>query len=345
MLSNNLRVSVVIPNYNHARYLAQRIDSVLNQSFQDFEILLLDDCSPDNSREILTAYAARDSRIQLVFNEQNSGSTFKQWNKGIALAKGEYVWLAESDDYADPDFLATLVSRLDADADVGLAYCDSFSVDENGAPMPMPIWEPFLAELDDTLWKQDFTRPGLELVLRFMSYRNLIPNASAVLLRRSTLMQVGPADESYRVLGDWLFWARILAVSKVAFVARPLNYFRTHRNNVRSKTLMDGTALVETTRMLAEMRRYGKPDSHFYAKALDLLFETWFHSYVYYQVPSAKHRLIYQNMVALDPTFRSKFSSSVRQFLFNRRLAGLKMIIGDKILPQLGVKPFWKRQK
>lgn len=338
------KVSIIIPNYNHSRYLSYRVDSVLQQTYQDFELLLLDDCSPDNSREILTAYAARDPRIRLVFNEQNSGSTFKQWNKGIAFAKGEYVWLAESDDYAHPDFLATLVARLDADPEVGLAYCDSFSVDEHGAPMPVPTWEPFLAELDASLWKQDFTQPGVELVRRFMSFRNIIPNASAVLLRRSTLTQVGPADESYRVLGDWLFWARILAVSKVAFVARPLNYFRTHRNNVRSKTLVDGTALVETTRMLSEMRRYGTPDAEFYAKALDLLLGNWFNAYVYYQVPQAKHRLIYQNMVKLDPAFKNKFAFSVRKFLLGNRLAGIKMLVGDKVLPQLGIKLFWKQR-
>jgi len=342
---DNPRVSIIIPNYNHYRYLPQRIESVLHQTCQDFEVLLMDDCSSDNSRSILANYAQRDSRIRLLFNEQNSGSTFKQWNKGIALAKGQYVWLAESDDYAHPEFLATLVSRLDADPTVGLAYCDSFSVDEHGEPMPMPIWEPFLAELDAKLWKQDFTLPGLALVQQFMSYRNIIPNASAVLLRRSTLTQVGPADESYRVLGDWIFWARILAVSKVAFVARPLNYFRTHRNNVRSKTLVDGTALVETTRMLDELRRYGQPDAGFYDKALKLLLQTWFHAAIYYQVPWHKHQLIYRNMIALDPTFKARFGRSVRQFLLSNRLAGLKMLVGDRVLPRIGIRQFWKGRK
>jgi glycosyltransferase involved in cell wall biosynthesis len=326
------KVSVVIPNYNHSRYLPQRIDSVLNQTFQDFELLLLDDCSPDNSREILTAYASRDARIQLVFNEQNSGSTFKQWNKGIALAKGEYVWLAESDDYADPDLLAALVACLEANPQAGLAYCDSFSVDENGEPMPMPTWEPFLAELDEQLWKQDFTRPGLELVQRFMSYRNIIPNASAVLLRRATLKQVGPADESFKVLGDWLFWAKILAISDVSFVARPLNYFRTHRNNVRSKTLENGTALVETTQMLAAMRQYGEPDEYFYAKSVEMLLAVWFHAFIYYQVPVERHRAIYQNMTALAPGFRGQLLTAGRRLLFSNKLSGVRMLLGDKLL-------------
>src|SRR5260370_20691240 len=98
--SNMPTVSVIIPNYNHARYLRQRIESVLRQTYQDFEVILLDDCSTDDSRSILSSYAG-DSRVRMEFNEVNSGSTFKQWNKGVRLARVEYVWIAESDDYAD----------------------------------------------------------------------------------------------------------------------------------------------------------------------------------------------------------------------------------------------------
>ena len=90
------KVSVVIPNYNHARFLPKRVDSVLRQTFQDFDLILLDDCSTDDSRSILSKYAD-DPRVKIEFNEVNSGSSFKQWNKGVGLARGEYVWIAESD--------------------------------------------------------------------------------------------------------------------------------------------------------------------------------------------------------------------------------------------------------
>jgi glycosyltransferase involved in cell wall biosynthesis len=105
MIPSAAKVSVIIPNYNHADYLPARIDSVLQQTHQNLEVILMDDCSSDNSREIITRYAAQDARIRVVLNEQNSGSTFKQWNKGIALARGEYIWIAESDDVADSTFL------------------------------------------------------------------------------------------------------------------------------------------------------------------------------------------------------------------------------------------------
>src|ERR1035438_10369906 len=122
-----VKVSVVIPNYNHSRFLPRRIDSVLKQSFRDFELVLLDDCSTDDSRSILSKYAD-DPRVRIEFNEVNSGSPFKQWNKGVELALGEYVWIAESDDYADERLLEKLVARLDAEPKAAFAYCRSWRV-------------------------------------------------------------------------------------------------------------------------------------------------------------------------------------------------------------------------
>src|SRR5262245_4202511 len=98
------KVSVIIHNYNHCRYLGQRIDSVLNQAFGDFELLILDDASTDASHEVLARYYAKP-RVRIVVNTRNSGSAFPQWNRGIGLAKGDYIWIAESDDDADSHFL------------------------------------------------------------------------------------------------------------------------------------------------------------------------------------------------------------------------------------------------
>src|SRR6201984_3673791 len=114
-------VSVIVPNYNHARFLRKRIESVLGQTFQDFELILLDDCSIDDSRAILSQYAG-DPRVRIDFNNVNSGSPFKQWNKGVRLARGKYVWIAESDDYADERLLERLVALLEANQEAAFAY-------------------------------------------------------------------------------------------------------------------------------------------------------------------------------------------------------------------------------
>src|SRR5215469_13049609 len=133
VLRNMPKVSVIVPNYNHARFLPMRIDSILGQSFQDFELILLDDCSTDDSRSILHRYAS-DLRVRVEFNEVNSGSPFKQWNKGVGLAQGEYIWIAESDDYADERFLEKLIARLDTEPQAVFAYCRSWRVSLDDRP-------------------------------------------------------------------------------------------------------------------------------------------------------------------------------------------------------------------
>ena len=109
-----LLVSIIVPNYNHARYLKERLDSIYNQTYRHFEVILLDDCSTDGSVEVLKEYARKyPENTRLVANEHNSGKVFHQWNKGLELARGEFVWIAESDDFAEPDFLASCVEQLD----------------------------------------------------------------------------------------------------------------------------------------------------------------------------------------------------------------------------------------
>ena len=87
------KVSVIIPNYNHAPYLKERLDSVFNQSFQGFEVILLDDSSTDNSIEVLNIYTSNPKVSHFIINKKNSGSPFKQWEKGIELATGDYLSL------------------------------------------------------------------------------------------------------------------------------------------------------------------------------------------------------------------------------------------------------------
>ena len=106
------RVSVIIPNYNYARYLRERIDSVLAQREKDMEVLLLDDGSSDDSIAVMQEYAKKDPRVQIIRNPQNSGSPFLQWEKGIALSSGEYIWIAEADDSAQPELLSTALQIL-----------------------------------------------------------------------------------------------------------------------------------------------------------------------------------------------------------------------------------------
>src|SRR5436190_23659326 len=125
-------VSVIIPNYNHAPFLKQRLDTVLQQTYRNFEVIILDDCSTDNSKEIIESYRHHPLVTKIEYNKTNSGSTFKQWQKGIGMATGKYVWIAESDDWAFPDFLELLMQKIMNTPNVGICFAGSNWVDDGG---------------------------------------------------------------------------------------------------------------------------------------------------------------------------------------------------------------------
>lgn len=226
-------VSIVVPNYNHAKYLPQRLESILAQTFRDYELILLDDCSTDNSREVLSAFATR-APVRLIFNERNSGSPFIQWQRGATVATGKYLWIAESDDFADPNLLQTLVAVLDGNPAVGLAYCQSRRVSVDGAPGA--LCEEGNSPLHPTRWNNDYVNGGRDELARYFVVQNTVANASAVLTRREVFLRALTGAESRRLSGDWWTWARMLLESDIAYVAKPLNYFRMHGSSVRETT-------------------------------------------------------------------------------------------------------------
>lgn len=247
------KVSVIIPNYNHARFLEQRLNSILNQTYQDFEIIYLDDASTDDSNQVFAQFS-HHPQIRAILNPTNSGSPFHQWNKGIQAAIGDYIWIAESDDYADPKFLETLVPLLDNHPSVGLAYCQSYQTDVNGAVSgTLHHWTD---DLNATRWHCDFINQGYEECRNYLVIKNTIPNASAILLRKSALEAIGYADASMRLCGDWITWIKLLLHADIAFSAQVLNYFRTHAASVRSTSFLQGQNILERVQVFAFVLRH-----------------------------------------------------------------------------------------
>jgi glycosyltransferase involved in cell wall biosynthesis len=235
-------VSVIVPNYNHARFLEKRLESIFNQTYQDFEVIFLDDASTDNSLDVFSKFAD-NPRIASILNAENSGSPFKQWNKGISLAQGEYIWIAESDDYAAPTLLEKLVQVLDTHKAVGLAYCQSWEVDENNTVLSNRQY--WTDDLDPDRWQQDFVSNGPDECRNFLVHKNTIPNASAVLFRAEAYKNSQINNETFRLVGDWFAWAKILIGSDIAFISEPLNYYRTHAHTARKKNWQSLASMVE----------------------------------------------------------------------------------------------------
>lgn len=217
-------MSVIVPNYNHARFLRKRMDTIVQQTFTDFEVIILDDCSHDSSLDVLEEYKSDPRVSHFIVNDANSGSPFLQWSKGIGLAKGRYIWVAESDDYADPHLLERLVPILDEHHDVGIAYVDSLQVNEYGEQMPVP--ESNRASV--ARWQSSFLVKGREAIREFMFDKNMIPNASAVVFRKEIFDSIPLSYLELKVIGDWLIWTEMLKRSNLYFCAEKLNFFRYH---------------------------------------------------------------------------------------------------------------------
>ena len=227
-------VSVIVPNYNHAPYLRQRLDSIFNQTFQDFEVIILDDCSTDNSKEIIEEYRNRPQVSHIVYNKVNSGSPFKQWAKGFDLAQGEYIWIAESDDWAELNFLEETVQRIKKN-DVNLIFTNSFIVTPEKQTIDINIQE-------------DRVFNGRWLLRKKMIFQNFILNASAVLFKKETLKFIPKTYQSFKSSGDWLFWIEFCLVSNIFYCAKCLNYNNRHGANTTAqwgKAMSSGQAAIE----------------------------------------------------------------------------------------------------
>ena len=227
-------VSVIVPNYNHAPFLNQRIDSILNQTYQDFELILLDDCSKDGSRDIMESYRSNPHVSHVVFNEANSGSAFRQWDNGIALAKGDWIWVAESDDYAEPTFLERLMTEVSQVPDCVLAYSATYWVDQQG----QKLWDTPHSDKVNIYSGHDFT----------------IANVSECIFRRDKFR---PAEshryEHMRLCGDWYFYVLLAEQGKVVEAEEPLSYYRQHNGNISSDAEHCGLTFLEGADVLEYM--------------------------------------------------------------------------------------------
>lgn len=222
------RVSVIVPNYNYARYLEERIESILNQTYQDFELILLDDCSTDDSCSILERYASHPKVSHYIPNTQNSGSPFVQWEKGLSLARGEYVWIAEADDSCTPELLEALTSLLEDNQDVVIAYCGSVQINEEGTA---------LAE-DYDRWQENhqaYAYKGKNFIYQELVRENKVYNASMTIFKREAWLQLQEQEKEYLGMcscGDWFFWLKLAELGDVIELRSKLNRFRQHNSRV-----------------------------------------------------------------------------------------------------------------
>ncbi len=246
------KISVVIPSHNYARYMSSRLSSIFAQTVPVFEIIVLDDASHDNSLEVARQTAKDWNRdILCIENTIASGSVFRQWHKALKLAQGDWIWIAEADDFCEPDFLENILYGIKDNPSIVMAFTDSRSVDEDGTPISSS-YRPYYSESAGSLLENNSHFTGEGFVRGCLFERNLVLNVSSAIFQKKPLLTaINSCQEdlkTLRVAGDWRVYIELLIQenAEVIYIAKPLNIHRRHAESA-THTLNRRNHLEEIT--------------------------------------------------------------------------------------------------
>lgn len=256
------KVSALVPSYNHGRYIRERIESILNQTYTNIELIIIDDGSVDDSHSIISELQAKHG-FRYLRNECNSGTPFAAWERICTLASGDYIWVCESDDVAEATFLETAVTSLAAESDAVMFYCSSLIINETSETIGHTdsyfhdIWK-------ESRWDSDFVADGLDELLQFQLRGQTVPNMSSALFTTNAFRAAfTPFLKHLRLTGDWLFVGDVLKQGKVVFKHKALSRFRKHEvtSRVRVKSARSQAEFMLTKYRL--FRASGQPVTAF----------------------------------------------------------------------------------
>jgi len=248
-------VSVVFTSYNHQEFLKQALDSIVNHTYPNIEIIVVDDNSSDGSQQILKSYED-NPKITLHLLEKNTGSYVKASNYGARLANGEYLLFAQCDDHADPEQIEKLINAYKADENIGVVFSRSTLIDKDGV-----IFDDDFRGRELKFKKKcdvDTFISGNEM-RRFLSYSCVIPNLSAAIVKTELYLKVGKLSEEYLIASDWAFWLSLAEETNFYYITRPLNNFRQHETTIRSKIKIEKQILEIYCLFYAHIKKYNLP--------------------------------------------------------------------------------------
>lgn len=212
-MNQDVKISVLIPTYNYAKYLPSAINSVLSQTYKNFELIIIDNCSEDNTVSIIESYKKKDSRIIFFKNDTNIGMT-ENWNKCLSLSSGKYIKFLNADDVLEKNILKEYVTVLEMDSKVALVTC----------------WKIFIGDRKG-IYKQPCIgkMSGNDVIKSTLNTTNWIGEPSLVMFRRENLWN-GTFNTSLRWLPDWDMWLRQLQIGDIYIVPQVLCHIRIHSN-------------------------------------------------------------------------------------------------------------------
>ena len=268
-------VSVIVPNYNHEKYLERRLKSIENQTYRNIEVILLDDKSRDKSRKILTAWSEKNHsfEIRTHFNTKNSGNAFSQWELGLSLAKGDLIWICESDDSCEEDFLETLVKHF-ADYSINMAVGRIEFIDTKDNHIDG--MSGFRNYSEPGKWEEPITRTAAEWFAGAWGVNNIAANVGGCLFRkRSFPKHVFKEAKTYKIAGDWYIYTYILGSGRMIFDPNAKAYFRQHGKNTSASNFNKLYYYEELARIRSHIRSLWPADDDVDARFIHHVQAQW----------------------------------------------------------------------
>ena len=224
------KISIVFTSYNHREFLIEALDSLVNQVYKDFELIIIDDCSTDGSQVLLRRYE-KDSRVKLILLEKNTGSYVHSSNLGASKAIADYIIFAQCDDFAEATQLEKLYFEMTNNNKVGVVFSSSKMINQAGNYITCDF------DNREKKFKKYCTNNTLVsglLMRRFLTHSCVIPNLSAALIKRSLFVKLNGLSSDYYVLADWDFWLKMTLECDFFYIREPLNNFRQHETTIRN---------------------------------------------------------------------------------------------------------------
>jgi len=233
-VSENPKYSIIVPNYNYGRYLGDAIKSLLSQTFTNWEAILIDDCSTDNSKQIIETI--NDPRIKKIFHKSNVGNV-STFNEGIQNSTGMYVVILSADDAYSEKFLEMVDYFFLENPDAVMVYTDFHQIDSNGT-------------VKKEIKNKNHEKGGLfEEEISYLLYTCHIPHCAAV-VNRVLLLDLGMYNPSFPRTCDWDLWLRIAIKWPIGYINEALYYYRIHKNNMSTAVETQLKIISETELIL-----------------------------------------------------------------------------------------------
>jgi glycosyltransferase involved in cell wall biosynthesis len=223
------KVSIIIPSFNHSKFLTERLNSIKNQTYTDWEAIIIDDKSTDNSVQILSEFASDNkAKIkQFIINKNNSGSGYFSWQKGIELADTEFIWIAETDDYSDKYFLEEQINLLINNPQCTLSFCSSNYVNESKEY----LYNSKKRTHELNVLQNEFKVFEGNVLIKKMPFNTYITNGSSVVFRRPK-QAIPPEIFDNKLCSDLFLWSFLVQNNSFAFLNKNLNFFRRHEGSI-----------------------------------------------------------------------------------------------------------------